>query len=153
MSQQNKSIVLDTFTMKFLKVYTDLVAKRVVLKKKDMWSTIDMLHSNFNSLEKRERNFPEAKRMRARAALLEKFGVNPEYLDGRSEIMYVKEPEPVTETPVLEAVEFNFQNIAEKTKVLAELEHYKKLAEEQKAEIDALRIEITRLKTKAKTDE
>src|SRR5215217_9303750 len=88
----------DPFTERLLEVYQQLIVKDALGKKKHYTDAIKMTLTEFYQVEREMRNYPkdEIKRSQARINLLDKFGVNPNFITGKSKSMFIKEPEKVT---------------------------------------------------------
>lgn len=126
MTSSLPSMVQNAFTKRLLAVYTALIKKEAIGKKKDFAGCIDINLSHLNSIEKHERNYPKKKEDRAIINLNEVYGVNPMYMRGTSETMFLVEPKPVERAVTLNTVMYNFNNVQEKKRLLSELEYYKR---------------------------
>ena len=117
--------MLDDFTKRLLAVFRSLIKKQAIGTKTEFANAAGIKSlSQFNQIEKFERNYPDdtEKRAKARSGLLEKYGVNPDYLLGKSEKEFLREPEKVERAMKLKEVEYNFRDKKEKKAVVDELE-------------------------------
>ena len=151
-----KKVVQDLFTKRLLEVYNALIAKQAIPKKKIFTGAILFPASIFRELEFKERNYPkdELKRKEVEKNLQSVFYVNPAYLQGKSEKMFLQEPISYADAPTEEVVVTNFNNKEVKRKVIEERDKYKRLFEEASAELYMVREELAEYKTKpdSKTD-
>lgn len=147
----NREITIDKFTQRVQELYLDLVRRGAFAKKKHFTDALHVTASYFNFIEKNQRNYPddENKKKLAKADLLDKFGVNPEYLDGRSDKKYLREPQRVETAPALEVVSINFRDKKEKQHVLEERDMYKKKYEECQQELAIVMEKLKAYETKS----
>jgi len=155
MSDSSSLFSQDLFTERLLKVYYDLHLRGAFLKKKEFTNTIGITHNYFHLLERNLRNYgsDEEKRMKARAGLFEKFGVNPDYLKGVSSQMYLREPE-VKRTEVVKKneVEVSYYGKKQKAKLEEELKHYKQRVEELETQVMILQEALAQYEMGTRTD-
>jgi hypothetical protein len=155
---EKPSIRQDAYTERLLACLIQLVAKAAIGKKNEFTEHIGdekpMSLHQFSWIELRKRNYPkdEQRRKAVGMRLFEAFGINPQYLDGKSEKMFLREPKPIKRTNTLEHTPVEFHNKRQKAQLLIEnealkkeVERYKKLYEESHT---ALLLATKKTKTK-----
>lgn len=86
-------VIRDDFTARLIEVCNYLMEKKIIPKKKDVAALLHYKASSYNMMEVRERNFPKELQDHAVMVLVSRYYANPAYLRGKSEQMFVKEPE------------------------------------------------------------
>jgi len=145
-------VVIDDFTNRLLTIAVELVKREAVWKKNELIEPMDIRHTTYNLIEKRERNFPKEKRGICKKNLEEKYGVNPFYLDGKSNIMFLREPPKKERATKIDVVEMNFHRKSEKKKVLSEIEALKAEIHELQGQLREYQVLYGPLKSDKKTD-
>lgn len=123
-----KHIVHDVFTIRLNQVFTALTEKEALAKKRDFVSQIGITAQNFIKIEHSDRNYPINEEMRKQTTmnLFTKFMVNPEFLSGKSEKMFLQEPQKVERAVKKEVLSINFQNKNEKLKLIEERDEWRR---------------------------
>jgi hypothetical protein len=117
-------ITRDPFTEKLLEAFQQLVSVDGLSEKKEWAGKLGMLTQHWNSIESGRRNFPRDPERRAavKQALFLAYGINPDFLDGKTSVVFRFKPEPAKRALGQRLSTLNFQNKAEKSKVLDELD-------------------------------
>ena len=90
----HNKIIRDQFTERFLMVMVELVRRGALASKTTFWKAAGITSAELAHFENSRRNFPdvESRRSAARQGLRNAFFVNPDYLNGISDQMLLKDP-------------------------------------------------------------
>jgi hypothetical protein len=139
---ETPSIRQDVYTERLLACFIQLVAKAAINKKNEFTELIGdekpMSLQQFSSLEVRRRNYPkdEQRRKAVGKRLFETFGINPQYLEGKTEQMFLFEPVPIKLTETLKHIPVEIHYRRRKVQLLDEIEALKKEVEHYKKEVE-----------------
>jgi hypothetical protein len=142
-SQRQKTIIQDAFTKRVLHIFTALLKKEAIDKKKTFAECIGVNASHYNNIEQHVRNFPDNNEKREAAIhnLNKKYGVNPDYMRGKSQLQFTREPDKVARAVSQEAVAYNFRNKGEKSELIKSRDMYKNQAEVLEQFIQSLNLQ------------
>jgi len=123
-----KEVKLDHFTERLKTVFDTLFKIGAVAKKKDLVDLIGINEQNLINTQKGLRNFPmlETKRLNCSMKLFDSYGVNPDYLNSKSESMFLREPQKVERVKIKEALTYNFRDKNEKLKLIEERDEWRR---------------------------
>lgn len=122
-------IVQDQYTNRLINALIELVKRKAVRKKIDFVALLGkndkpMSLNMFYQIETNKRNFPidDQRRKLAAVRLFETFGINPDYLLGRSETVFLRDPIPVNEVVKKNSVQLEYYRKKDKETLLLENE-------------------------------
>lgn len=146
-----KFVVRDEFTQRLLDVHKDLAVRGAIPIAKEFTDAILMANTIFPQVQDGYRNYPkdDLKRKTAKENLLSKYNVNPQYLNGNSNKMYIGDPPKAKRGISGDAVKINFRDKKQKQQVIDERDHYKNLYEETLEQLQILQEELEEYKTKS----
>lgn len=142
MVKSNKKLVVyDDYTSRLVKVFNSLATLPAFTFVKDFTDRIQYDLSNWGQVRNRERNYPRKRRQATTNILEKEYGVNPLYLNGLSETMFVRKPRKLETEGPTDYLLLEFRNKNKKKLLLEELTETRDVNEELRKQLQILQEE------------